>query len=1170
MYILQTHSLTRLGRFDMESEGLTLAEKDGSVRFVMPMRPGPGVPELPEIGIGTWLQEEDDPGAGTVWRIKAVETDTAKKTRTYTAEHIIQALGDTAIFGEITPEMMGGTATGCTAEQAATYALSRQNDWRLGGIGYAVTAGYSFNGDSVMEALESVASTLEDCWWSYDLSVYPFLLYLRPRDRTAGCEMRGGRNLLSMRKTVDASKMYTRVYPIGADNLHITGDYVEANTAQYGVISRVLTDQSKETEADLRLWALGRLRRHCEPANSVTISGLELSQDTGEPLDQLTVGRGCLVPLPEYGTHILDTIVRIQWRDKKRDRESCTVTLSNTVTDVASIIRQERSEGSGASGRAGRGGAKKAEEDHAWFVDTTDHVAMVAEAVAGEGASTDWSRVSSIVVDGNGIHQRVTEAEGEIVTHQSWLEQTERSVNIGLAGEQVPANKTHQVETRASLPTSPTAGHYYYIQNEKVWVKWDGKNWVKANLVANGDGTGTGYTLGAAEIAMALNDDGSTTAKINADRVYVGRVSKDLAAWAQDADGLIAEKVTAAQVRAMTLTADEIETFFANIGSAQLSGGLHMTTGDITTAGDGRFGSYLSSDIGSFAESLDVNGQSMNVADISISGNTMTITYVDGTTQTFSKAATLSVEYGGSTETDTATYTVTGSPAENFPSGSSVTGEFTVKVSKTAAYVQDKNGTIRARIDNPQYGNGWAAAYGKVKLPTSASTASSFDVETPPATVDGAAVTETYTLSNPMNDVAVVKNKAGTIVGRLQHGQYTAGWAAARDSVDGKTYTDGGTYFYNPTVTVTEANRKSYMKVAKPSATADGALEAQTYYLTNSKNKAQIRYNGVGGAVVAELEHLQYNTGWQTAASRVTWPSTAASSTEVKEFQVKVPPTTADEAAVSKTFKLNKGTPGASGYASVSMDGFTVARIDISDWYTDGQDDVSITKGAWSQGVVQFTKSAGTANTKEVRLVAGTPSWSGNTATVAIWDGTGADAQHGSNTGYSVTVDASAVYNSGYSDGAASVSPETPTITYVGMGGSVLKESPEFTVSANGQSNSGWITMFLGTAQVGTQTHNVINACQESNANKIIGRIDIQGICNDHYSSGYSAGHSDGYNAGYSDGAGSVTPEAHSTQYSLYCSKVAYSSGQYYNYTFSVTLAGNNKFSAGTTYNFWR
>lgn len=87
--------------------------------------------------------------------------------------------------------------------------------------------------------------------------------------------------------------------------------------------------------------------------------------------------------------------------------------------------------------------------------------------------------------------------------------------------------------------------------------------------------------------------------------------------------------------------------------------------------------------------------------------------------------------------------------------------------------------------------------------------------------------------------------------------------------------------------------------------------------------------------------------------------------------------------------------------------------VDASSRYTAGQNNVTITKGSWSSGIISFTKSAGTASTKSVQLTAAAASWNGNTASVVMWDGTAADAQHGVSTGYTVTVDASARYTAG-------------------------------------------------------------------------------------------------------------------------------------------------------------
>ena len=87
--------------------------------------------------------------------------------------------------------------------------------------------------------------------------------------------------------------------------------------------------------------------------------------------------------------------------------------------------------------------------------------------------------------------------------------------------------------------------------------------------------------------------------------------------------------------------------------------------------------------------------------------------------------------------------------------------------------------------------------------------------------------------------------------------------------------------------------------------------------------------------------------------------------------------------------------------------------VDATARYTAGRNDVTITKGTWSGGVITFSKSAGTTSNQTVRLTAAATTWSGNTASRVIWDGTAPDAQHGVSTGYTVTVDATARYNAG-------------------------------------------------------------------------------------------------------------------------------------------------------------
>lgn len=423
--LLNGHSLTEKARFKPETMPLNLSERQSTATMTIG-------PDAPEITVGEWLQDMDDPGGGIVWRVKTIDTQYETNTRTLQLEHVINTLRDKLMFGEVKPQDMGGTTAGCTATQAISYILNQQSDWVLGTCGYSVTNPYNFNGDDLFSALETVSSSLSGCWWSYDMSVYPFVLNIAPRASVVSTELRMARNISTAKMTIDRSRMYTRLYPIGKNNLHIDEVYVSRNENLYGVICKTETDQSKGTKEELRRWAEERIANHCEPSVTVTISALDLSNETGENLDQIVLGAICRMPLPGYNTTIEEIITKISYQDKISEPTRVTVTLANVLEDVASIINQLIKSGGGG----GRAAAKNAEEDHAWFVDTTDHVAMIAEGIAGEGASTDWSRVAELLVDGDGIHQRVTQAQADIVEAYSLIDQTTTAIRLEIANVQ--------------------------------------------------------------------------------------------------------------------------------------------------------------------------------------------------------------------------------------------------------------------------------------------------------------------------------------------------------------------------------------------------------------------------------------------------------------------------------------------------------------------------------------------------------------------------------------------------------------------------------------------------------------------------------------------------------------------------------------------------------------
>ena len=422
MILLNGHSLEQKRRIVPEALSLVIKERDSTASMVPDSLSG--------ISVKSWFLDETNPGKGIIWRVKSIGNEFETETPTVELAHVITTLRDKILFGEVTPEMMGGDTT-CTARQAATYILSKSSDWTLGNFSFdGVSNPYKFDGDSLYDALVKVTKSLKDAWWSYDLSAYPFKLNITKRSETAGTELRCGRNLVSITRTQDTANMYTRFYPIGKDDLHIGGNYVERNTGSYGVIEHVEVNSGLETEAELIRWANEKLDVHAQPLDTIEIEGLELADATGEPLDRLRIGRVCRVPLPDYGTVIEEKITQIRYQDKLFAPEVVQITLANAQEDIAQILADTIKEGAGPMGAGGRGGARQEKEDHAWFEDTDTHVAMVAEGIVGTDAdgNPDWARLSQLVVDGEGIAATVEVVKEEYGEMSSSIKQNEKAI----------------------------------------------------------------------------------------------------------------------------------------------------------------------------------------------------------------------------------------------------------------------------------------------------------------------------------------------------------------------------------------------------------------------------------------------------------------------------------------------------------------------------------------------------------------------------------------------------------------------------------------------------------------------------------------------------------------------------------------------------------------------
>jgi len=338
-------------KIPLESMQLTLKERDSTASFV--------TNDLTDIEISSWIMDDSEPGKDICWRVKSIEQVYGTGSHKVTLEHAINLLRDRIIWGEYkasdiintVTNSSGSTASTCTAKQALQFIFGGQEDWLLDMNSFEYTnvyGAYSFDGDTLYDALETVCGTLEDCEWLMDMSKYPFTFRIRRKLDGAASELRAGRNLRTITKTIDRSGMYTRLFPVGYDDLQLSTERSKAAVEDvrhpdriktYGVIEKSETNTSLDSKQTLNDWALNKLHLNNAPSVTISVEALELSDATGEPMDHFILNRICRIPLPEFGGQtVSERIIELNFPDKIGKPEECKLTLSNSKTELTTIL----------------------------------------------------------------------------------------------------------------------------------------------------------------------------------------------------------------------------------------------------------------------------------------------------------------------------------------------------------------------------------------------------------------------------------------------------------------------------------------------------------------------------------------------------------------------------------------------------------------------------------------------------------------------------------------------------------------------------------------------------------------------------------------------------------------------------------------------------------------
>lgn len=291
-------------------------------------------------------EEEGDVGLYRIIGMPDSDETALGGVRTYQLEHVMATLLDDVLFGY---HEIGGV--GIYTADVIRYILARQETvrWQLGVCEFSDQFQYHFENVSLLSALLSLGEVLADEYtFEFDTSTTPWTVNLRHADADDGCGITYKRNLTEIHKTMDASGLVTRLYPLGygegVNQLTIRDvnndvPYIEADTVSvWGVKSSVWTDTRIEDPALLLARARQVLEGYKNPYITYTAKALDLWRFTGYAWDRFRPGKKVRVLDDEHGIRFSARIVTVRKGDVRGDPGDVEIVIANAPRDAADSI----------------------------------------------------------------------------------------------------------------------------------------------------------------------------------------------------------------------------------------------------------------------------------------------------------------------------------------------------------------------------------------------------------------------------------------------------------------------------------------------------------------------------------------------------------------------------------------------------------------------------------------------------------------------------------------------------------------------------------------------------------------------------------------------------------------------------------------------------------------
>ena len=262
---------------------------------------------------------------------------------TYHCEHVLATLMDSVLFKY---HQIGNI--GVYTTQVLRYIIDRQTvkHWRLGRVEFARQFEYKWENENLLAALFSVPQPfIEHYEWTYDTTSYPWTINLVKGDTVPSCEIRYGKNMQSISKTVDPTNIVTRLYCLGygegdnqlnIQNINGGKPYLEVSSP-YGIKEAIFVDRRYEDENSLKAAGQAMLNELSVPYVSYTVDAIDISSKSESEYDRFIAGKLLHVLDREEG---LEFNAYITETSKTIGEATPKVTIANKEKDIAGSISE--------------------------------------------------------------------------------------------------------------------------------------------------------------------------------------------------------------------------------------------------------------------------------------------------------------------------------------------------------------------------------------------------------------------------------------------------------------------------------------------------------------------------------------------------------------------------------------------------------------------------------------------------------------------------------------------------------------------------------------------------------------------------------------------------------------------------------------------------------------